>query len=105
MNEVQYSDYVESCSANEHIFGQDQYYKRNKRRVKPVSENKFNALKCAVKDQLNKRTYDTREEAQEDLEIKIQQMGPITFFLLRALIGWIIGKLLDAYFDEDDDVT
>ena len=96
---LNYSDYVDSYKIQEGAFGQDQYYGRNKKPVRPISENKFNRLKNTVSDQLNKESYTSREEAQKDLEIKIQQMGPVTFFLLRVLIGWIIGKLLDSYFD------
>ena len=102
MKSLEYSDYVSECVENEHIFGQDQYYKRNNRRAKPVSESKFNNLQQTISTQLSKENYTSKEEAQEDLEVKIQQMGPVTFFLLRVLIGWIIGKLLDAYFDKKE---
>lgn len=97
---IEYQDYLDSL--NENVFGGDQYYKRRKGRIRPISEDKFNILKNTISAQLYKRNYTSREEAQRDLEIKIQQMGPVTFFLFRVLIGWLIGRLLDIYFPEDE---
>lgn len=105
MDNIQYSDYVDLCQSQEEIFGADKYYgRRNKKnRIKPVSERKFNALKKTISNQLSKENYTSREEAQEDLEIKIQTMSPVAFFLLRILINWLIKQLIEYYFSNKEN--
>lgn len=91
---ITYGQYLSECEADDSLLFTG---KRNKK-SKPIKEKRFNQTRDFVSGEIAIRNYQSRDEAQNDLELKIQKMDPITFFLFRAVIGWLIGKLLDGYF-------
>lgn len=102
MKTITYSDYLGECNQNEELMiFTGRKNKNGKKERRPIKESRFNKLRDTVKTELETSTYSSKEEAKEDLENKIQQMGPITFFLLRIFIGWLIDKLLDNYFSSE----
>lgn len=92
---IEYNDYLEVFQ-EETSFGAKRGRKNKK--PKPMNEKRFNRLRDSVDETIKLSNYKSKNEAQEDLEIKIQKMDPVSFFLFRAVITWIITKLLDAYF-------
>lgn len=92
---IRYSDYLEAFRP-ETAFGAR--HDRKNKKPKPMNEKRFNRLRNSVDETIKLNNYSSKDEAQEDLEIKIQKMDPVSFFLFRAVITWIITKLLDAYF-------
>jgi F0F1-type ATP synthase assembly protein I len=76
----------------------------NKKNRRHVNERRFNKTRDRIEYEIKNNNYSSRVDAEKDLEIKIQQMNPITFILFRLLIGWLIDKLLDAYFSTDQTI-
>ena len=76
----------------------------NKKNRRHVNERRFNKTRDKIEYEIKNNNYSSRVDAEKDLEIKIQQMNPIMFILFRVLIGWLIDKLLDAYFSTDQTI-
>lgn len=91
---ITYNEYLAECNNNDTLLFTGKRNKKNK----PIKEKRFNQTRDFIGKEIANSNYSSREEAESDLEIKIQKMDPVTFFLFRVLIGWLIGKLLDGYF-------
>ena len=72
--------------------------KRKNKEPRPLKEKRFNRLRDKIQEDIELSQYKTLEEAEAALEIKVQQMGVIEFIIFRAVIGWIVSKLLDLWF-------
>lgn len=71
-----------------------------KKKQKQITEKRYNRTQEKLRSRLSEKSYASRSEAEQDLEEHVQQMDPITFFFFKAIIGWLIGRLLDAYFSK-----
>lgn len=91
---ITYEQYLAECNADDTLLFTGKRNKKNK----PIKERRFNQTRDFIGKEIADGNYSSRAEAEADLELKVQKMDPITFFLFRALIGWLIGKLLDGYF-------
>lgn len=95
---ITYNQYLAECNTDDTLLFTGKKNKKNK----PIKEKRFNQTRDFISKEITSGNYSSRVEAEADLELKVQKMDPITFFLFRALIGWLIGKLLDNYFDLRD---
>lgn len=95
---ITYEQYLAECNSDDTLLFTGKRNKKNK----PIKERRFNQTRDFIGKEIVDNNYSSREEAEVDLELKVQKMDPITFFLFRALIGWLIGKLLDGYFSLRD---
>jgi patatin-like phospholipase/acyl hydrolase len=92
---IDYNQYLKEF-AQQDTFGSRR--DRKNKKPKPMNEKRFNRLRDSVDTTIKANNYKSKEEAIEDIEIKIQKMDPISFLLFRAVITWIITRLLDSYF-------
>lgn len=66
---------------------------------KTISKDKFIGIANTIGKDVNVSTYKDKNQARKELKKKARKsMGLIEYFLLRAVIGWIIEKLLSHYF-------
>ena len=94
---VTYSQYLSECNNSEEFTSWGGSKRKNKD-PRPLKEKRFNRIRDKIQGEIESGQYQTREEAEAALEIKVQQMGLIELFIFRAVIGWIVTKLLDAWF-------
>ena len=94
---VTYSQYLSECNNSEEFMSWGGSKRKNKD-PRPLKEKRFNRIRDKIQGEIESGQYQTREEAEAALEIKVQQVGLIELFIFRAVIGWIVTKLLDAWF-------
>ncbi len=94
---ISYTEYLAECNVSEDLLSFGGQKRRNKE-SRPIKEKRFNRIRDFIQEDLSTNKYETREEAKEALESKIQQMGPIEFIIFRALISWLVFKFLDLWF-------
>jgi hypothetical protein len=94
---VTYSQYLSECNSSEEFMSWGGSKRKNKD-PRPLKEKRFNRIRDKIQGEIEIGQYQTREEAEAALEIKVQQMGFIELLIFRAVIGWIVHKLLDAWF-------
>lgn len=64
-----------------------------------VSKEKFISLANTIGKNVTGSSFKDKKEARKELKRKARKsMGLIEYFLLRAIIGWIIEKILAHYF-------
>ena len=92
---IDYQDYLSECNHDRELMVCTGSGKTKQR--KPIKERRFNRLRDGIQSKLDTESYQTKEEAKADLELHVQKMDPVSFFLFRVIIGWILGKLLDIW--------
>lgn len=66
---------------------------------KTISKERFIGLANTIGKDINSSTYKDKDQARKELKKKARKStGIIEYFLLRAIIGWIIEKILSHYF-------
>lgn len=96
-----YSQYLEECSNSTSYTSWGGHRHRNKD-SRPLKEKRFNRVRDKIQNEIELGKYQTREEAESALENKVQQMGLVEYIIFRAVIGWIIDKLLDMWFSKPE---
>jgi hypothetical protein len=92
---ITYDDYLDHL---DDLFICDEVGPRKSREPK-ISKKRFNNVKSKLESRLKEKEYKTKEEAEKDLENQAYGvMGPVTFFLFKAFLSWIIGRMLNSYF-------
>ena len=95
---ITYSQYLSECNNSDKFMSWGGTRRKNKE-PRPLNEKRFNRIRDKIEGEIEGGNYQTREEAEAALEIKVQQMGFVELLLFRAVIGWIVHKLLDAWFN------
>lgn len=106
MSKIAYSKYIESAANDgtllipKHVWAatldnpnQEGIY---------LSEKEFNRLQSKLTSDTNLEECTSREDAREKLEEKASNMGIIEYFVLRALIAWLIESILDSLFGSQE---
>ena len=93
---ITYSDYLSECNDSDELMSWGG--KRKRKEPRPIKEKRFNSLRDFAQKDLEQNKYKTREEAEEALKLKIQKMGALEFIIFRAMISWLVYRLLDLWF-------
>lgn len=95
---ITYSDYLSETNTSEELMSWGG--KRKRKEPRPIKEKRFNRIRDFAQQDLEENKYSIREEAEEALNAKIQQMGPLEFLIFRAMISWLVYRLLDIWFNK-----
>ncbi len=87
----------EYCKDHEIGFGGDERSQRKAARLK----KRIDSVSALQDEDLSK--FSSREEAECHLEEKaVGMVGTIGFWVIGGIISWLIGKLLDRWYDNDN---
>lgn len=66
-----------------------------------LSEEEYDKLQTKLFSGLDLNEYETREDAKQDIQKRISNLGIIEYFVLRAVIAWLVESILDLFFGRD----
>lgn len=87
----------EYCKDHEIGFGGDQRDRRKAEKLK----RRLDRVSPLQNEDLSK--FSSRQEAEDHLNSKaVGMVGPVTFWIMSSIIRWLIVKLLDRWFNDNN---
>lgn len=106
MSKIAYSKYVKSADRDETLLVPKHIWAAtldnpNQEGVY-LGEEEFNRLQSKLTSGISLKDCSSREDARDKLEERASNMGIIEYFILRALIAWLIESILDSLFGNQE---
>ena len=102
---IQYSNYIQSAEEDETLLVPEYAWAATLENPNQhgvyLGEAEFNKLQSKLCSNLDLSKC-SREEAKQHLEERASNLGIIEYFILRAVIAWLIESILDTLFGNSE---
>lgn len=106
IRKIKYSKYIESAEEDDSLLVPKHIWaatlENPTQEGQYLSESDFNNIQSKLCDSIDLNNYSSRADAKQKLEERASNLGIIEYFVLRAVIAWLIEVLLDSIFGTEE---